>query len=431
MCGMFLDKSFALIHGVIKFFKRKRRQRKVPGTEVPGLFLQPGSAVPGTSEMKRKAVITGIGIVSPIGTGKENFSRALREGRDGAGAITRFSTERFPVKRVCEVKDFPLTGDADPFIQYGREAARQAFADSGVQREALDAERFGIMVSSSKGGMSALAGGDFAHFSPDHLNTELAREYQARGPMKCLVAACATGTVSVMEAAKTIEQDDADYLLTGASDASITPFLLAGYHKLGAYAAEEIRPFDRKRDGFLVGEGAGVLFVEEETHARARGARVYASLEAWAEATDPYRATVFDQGQEALARVLQKLMRKAGAVPRDIDYLNTHGTATLEGDRYESLQYKKAFAADAYHISYSSTKSMLGHMLGASGAAEIIACALALSEDFIPPTIHYRDADPECDLDYTPNHSARKKVNTAVSVSMGFGGHVSALLLRK
>jgi len=381
--------------------------------------------------MKRKVVVTGIGVVSPVGNNAQEFSAAMRQGYDGAAPITRFEAGNFPVKKACEVKNFPLDFATDPFIQFGLQAAGEALKDSGLGQESLDPYRFGLAVSSSKGGMTSFEKGDFENYSPDRLNSHLARRYQAKGPMQCVIAACSTGTYAVMEGVRWIEQGDADFVLAGASDASITPLMLAGYHQLGVYSKSGMCPYDSRRSGFLVGEGAGVVALELETQARARGAQIYARIAGYAMTTDAYRATAFDPETNELRYLLRELLRKADIKAADIDYFNTHGTSTWEGDRYETEQIKKAFGREAYGISYSSTKSMVGHMLGASGAVELIACLLAMKESFVPPTIHYEQSDPACDLDYTPNRPRLKEINMACSISLGFGGHMGGIVVRK
>lgn len=376
-----------------------------------------------------RAVITGIGVVSPIGSSPDEFLRGLLAGEDGSGPLTRFQRENFPVGNVCEVKGFDPQPAPDPFIQFGLEAARQALADSRADFSSLDPYRFGVVVSSSKGGMTSFERGDWADFPPGRLNSHIAQRWGARGPMNCVIAACATGTYSVMQGVRWIEQGDADFVLAGASDASLTPLMLAGYSRMGVYAKNGMCPYDARRTGFLVGEGAGVVALEAEAHAQARGAEIYGVVEASAFSTDPFRPTAFDPDADELAFLLQSLLRKARLSPRDLDYVNTHGTSTREGDRYETDQIKKAFGREAYDLSYSSTKSMVGHMLGASGAVELIACLLAMKHDFIPPTIHYECPDPSCDLNYTPNQIAKKPVRRSCSISLGFGGHLSAIIV--
>jgi len=381
--------------------------------------------------MRRKAVVTGIGVVSPIGIGRAEFFKGLRAGKDGSGEVTRFNAESFPVKRACEVKGTNFETGEDLFIQFGKMAAREALGDSNVDPDRQDPERFGMIASSSKGGLTALPRDNFPDFFSHRLSTDLAREFRIRGPVKCMIAACATGTLSIIDGASLIERDEADTVLAGASDASITPLMLAGYRRLGVYASEGMRPYDVDRDGFLVGEGAGFVVLEERERALARRAPIYGEIMAWALGAETYRAVSFNPEGEALARLLRDTLKKGGLNPSEIDYLNTHGTSTREGDLYETEQIKKAFGKAAYRISLSSTKSMTGHMLGASGAAELIACLFSLKEDFVPPTLHIEKPDPACDLDYTANRGRSKTVRTALSFSMGFGGQMGAVLIGK
>jgi len=370
-------------------------------------------------------------VISPLGRNREEFLTGLREGYDGSGPVTRFEHDSFPVRRVCEVKNFHLEFSPDPYIQFGLKAAEEAILDSGVKIEELDPYRFGLVASSSKGGMTSLERGEIQDFSPDRLNYYLAKKFRASGPMKCVVAACATGTYSIIEGARWIEQGDADFVLAGASDASITPLMLAGYFQMGVYSKNGMCPYDARRSGFLIGEGAGMVALESKAHAKARGARIYGEIAGYAFSTDSFRATAFNPDSDALSRLLKDVLRKSDFAVSELDYFNTHGTSTWDGDRYETDQIKKAFGKAAYGISYSSTKSMVGHMLGASGAVELIACLLAMQEGFIPPTIHLEQPDPACDLDYTPHQSRQKKVDSACSISMGFGGHLGALLIQK
>ena len=381
--------------------------------------------------MKRKVVVTGIGAVTPAGNNAREFCESLRQAKDGAAAITRFDAENFPVKTACEVKNFTLDAQTDPFVQFGVKAADEALKDSGLDAGSVDPYRFGLAVSSSKGGMTSLEKGDFQNYPPDLLNSHLSARYQSKGPMQCVIAACSTGTYALMEAARWIEQGDADFVLAGASDASVTKLMLAGYSQLGVYSKNGMCPYDSRRSGFLVGEGAGVAALELESQAKARGAKIYGEIAGYCMTQDAYRTTAFDPESDELCYLLRQLLKKADVKASDIQYFNTHGTSTREGDLYETEQIKKAFGRDAYGIAYSSTKSMLGHMLGASGAVEFIACLLAMKESFVPPTLHYKEPDPGCDLDYTPNKAVPKKIDLACSISMGFGGHMGGILVKK
>lgn len=390
-----------------------------------------------------------MGVVTPIGNSIEEFRAALRAGRSGQGPISRFETKGFRTKQAFEIKNFsPLRGThlLDPFIQYVLAAATEAAQMAGFDTRTVDPFRIGIVASSSKGGLhsfhafrerfqrnpSAILGARvYANLVPNFAAQWIARKWKVQGPAKCYITACATGTTSVIEGARMVQEGIVDYVFAGAGDASLVPFLVAGYEQMGVLAPDEMRPFDRRRKGFLLGEGAGMVFLETLESARARRARIFSEVIGFAYGTDCYHPVAFDPREDALARTLTDLLRKTGLSADDIDYLNLHGTGTQEGDVYETSQIKRAFGKKAYSIASSSTKSLTGHMLGASGAVEIIASSLAIRDGFIPPTISLEKEDPRCDLDYTPQRAREKEVSVAVSHSMGFGGHVAAVALKK
>lgn len=391
-----------------------------------------------------------MGVVSPIGVGLSLFRKNLREGVSGESDIQGFDARNFPVKRAFEVKNFEAHSQGthllDPFIQYAVAAAGEALQNAYFDPAHVDPYRIGISVSSSKGGMhtldrfserfrrspSAILGARiYANSVPNFGAQWIARRWKIQGPAKCYIAACATGTVSVIEGAHMVADGTVDYCIAGASDASVVPLLLAAYDNMKALSKDTIRPFDKRRNGFMVGEGAGVMLLETEETARARGAKIYGSITGSAYSTECGNLVHFDDKNDALKRALEMLTKKTSLEPAQIDYLNLHGTGTAHGDLYETSQIKKAFGKEAYKIAMSSTKSMTGHLLGASGAVEIIACLLAMEEGFVPPTIGLEKPDPECDLDYTPLRARVKKIQNSVSVSMGFGGHIAAIALRK
>jgi 3-oxoacyl-[acyl-carrier-protein] synthase II len=399
--------------------------------------------------MNRRVVITGMGAVTPIGIGVTPFRDALRKGESGAGPITRFDAKGIRSRRICEVKDFtPPTGAQflDPFIQYALKATAEAAEMAAFDRRAVDPYRVGIVVSSSKGGLyslfhlrdrflkrpsAILAARVYANLVPNFACQWIARKWKLSGPAKCYVTACATGTTSIIEGARIIQEGVADYAFAGASDASLIPLLVSAYERMRVLSPEGIFPFDRRRKGFVLGEGAGVIFLETLESAQARRAKIYAEVAGFSYGSDPHHPVSFDPKEEALAHCLRELFRKMRLAPEEIDYVNLHGTGTRAGDVYETEQLKKALGKKAYSLTTSSTKSMTGHMLGASGAAEIIACGLALQGGFVPPTINLEKEDPRCDLDYTPGKAREKKLSLAVSISMGFGGHIAAIALRK
>ena len=399
--------------------------------------------------LKRRVVVTGMGVISPIGLDVPSFLISLKQGVSGQGPIQSFDCSRFRVREAFEVKGFDShfhgTHLLDPFIQYAVAAAAQAVQEAGFDAAAVDPYRIGISVSSSKGGVhtidrfkerfhkhpSAILGARiYVNAVPNFAAQWIARRWKVQGPAKCYVAACATGTVAVMEGARMVSEGIVDYCFAGASDASITPLMIAGYQNMKALSPSRMRPFDKRRDGFLVGEGAGVLFLETLESAQARGTRICGEIIGGAHAIDSAHPLYFEDRDDGLSKVLKNLFRKTELSPEEIDYVNLHGTATVAGDAYETAQIKKAFGKNACKIPMSSTKSMTGHMLGASGAVEIIASLVAMKEGFIPPTVGLEKAAAECDLDYTPLKARKEKVETTISISMGFGGHVAAIALR-
>jgi len=391
--------------------------------------------------------VTGMGVVSPIGIGVEAFAQSLAGGLSGEGPITSFDAAPHPFKRAHEVKNFDDrrygTHQLDPFIQYAVWAAAEAIENAGFNPSEVDPYRIALSVSSSKGGVhtidrfkerfcsrpSAILGARvYANLVPNFAAQWIARRWKIQGPAKCYVAACATGTVAIEQGAHLVADGLVDYCLAGASDASIVPLMLAGYDQMGALAKGSMLPFHRERSGFLVGEGAGILFLETPESARARGVKIYGEVLGAACGSDGTHALHFNPAENALSRTVKNLLTKIDRGPRDISYVNLHGTATRTGDVYEVQQMRRAFGADAERVPMSSTKSLTGHMLGASGAVEAIACLLALDQQFLPPTAGLDKPDLECaGLDLVALKSRRAKIETALSVSMGFGGHVAAI----
>lgn len=400
--------------------------------------------------MKRRVVVTGIGVLSPIGNTLAEFRENLKKGISG-----KENADHSIVEGRSFPPTFPLKGFnphvygthlLDPFIQYAVAAAEQAVADARFDIKAVDPYAVALSVSSSKGGVhslgrfkerflknpSAILGARmFTSAVPNYADQWIARRMKIQGPAKCYVAACATGTVAIIQGFRMVSEGDAEYCLAGATDASITPLMLGGYKNMKALAAQEIRPFDKRRDGFLVGEGAGVVFLETLESATARGAKIYGEIIEAAYGQDSKQPIQFDLHEHALSYTLQVLFKRAGITPREIDYMNLHGTGTRHGDLYETLELKEALGEQAYKISMSSTKGATGHMLGATGAIEIIATLLGIHEGFVPPTLGLEEKDPECDLDYTPGKMRQKTITHAIKVSMGFGGQVAAVLLRR
>ncbi|HTL47893.1 MAG TPA: beta-ketoacyl-[acyl-carrier-protein] synthase family protein [Verrucomicrobiae bacterium] len=400
---------------------------------------------------KKRIVITGAGAITPIGVDVPSFWDHLKRGVCGIDTITQFNVSRFPVKRGFEVRGFHArdhgTHLLDPFIQYAVGAADEALIGSGLKVKDIDPYRIGMSVSSSKGGVhtidrfgdrlretpSAILGARvYTSAVPNFAAQWIARRWELQGAAKCYVAACATGTVAVIEGAHMISEGMIDYCIAGASDASLVPLMLAGYRQMNVMAEQDILPFDKRRDGFLVGEGAGVVLLETYESAKARGAKIYAEILGHGYGNDAGRDGVrFQESENALSRTVGSALKSASIAAQDVDYVNLHGTGTTAGDLYETRQMKHAFGARAQQIPMSSTKSMTGHMLGASGAVEIIACLGALDQGFLPPTANLSQPDPECDLDYVALVSRPACPKTVLSVSMGFGGHVAAIVLGK
>ncbi len=399
--------------------------------------------------MKRRVVITGMGAVTPIGVGLTAFARNLREGVSGEGPIKQFDPAAYPFKNAFEVKNFEArshgTHFLDPFIQFAVGAAGEALQVANFDPAQHDLYRVGISVSSSKGGVhtidrfkerflknpSAILGARiYANSVPNFAAQWIARRWNIQGPARCYVAACATGTVAIAEGARVVADGTVDYCIAGASDASIVPLMLAGYKNMKALSPDRMLPFDKRRKGFLVGEGAGILFLETFESAKARDAKIYGEIIGAHYGFDGANLLHFQEKENSLARTLTELMSKIKMDAKEIDYINLHGTGTALGDIYETSQIKKAFGKTAYNISTSSTKSMMGHMLGAAGAVEAVASLVAMRDGFIPPTIGLERSDSACDLDYTPLTAKSKKVQTAISISLGFGGHIALLALR-
>ena len=401
--------------------------------------------------MKTRVVITGIGIVSPIGNNFEAFAQSLQAGACGAGPITCFDAKAFShPPQVYEVKNFDAHGQGthilDPFIQYAVAAAGEALVCAGFKPESVDPYRIGIAVSSSKGGVhtldrfkerfykhpSAILGARIYSNSVPNFGAQwIARRWKIHGPSKCYVAACATGTVAITEGAQMVADGTVDYCLAGASDASVVPLMIAAYQNMKVLAKDGLKPFDLNRGGFLVGEGAGVLFLEKLESALARKAKIYGEVLGGAYAMDGYDLLHFSNENDALAHAFRRLFKNRGVDPDSVDYIHLHGTGTKVGDIYETEQIKKAFGKKARHIPMSSTKAATGHMLGASGAVGTIAALAGMEKGFVPPTLFLQKPDPACDLNYTPCKSGTSKITTSVTISMGFGGHVAVLAIRK
>ena len=409
--------------------------------------------------MKRRVVITGMGATTPIGVGVEEFWSNIQAGKNGVDFITLFDAEEFSTKLAAEVKNFEPTKYVDKkearrmdrFVQFAVASAKMAIEDAKIDLEAIDPERFGVVVGSGIGGMTTIESEHtkLLEKGPKRVSPllipmiisnmaagHIAIQFGAKGPCTNVVTACATGTHSIGDAFKLIQDGRADLILAGGTEASITPLSMAGFSSLQAMTTstepeKASRPFDKNRDGFVMGEGAGILFLEELEHAKARGAHIYAEVVGYGMTGDAYHMTAPDEEGAGAARAMREAMKDAGISPEDIQYINAHGTSTPLNDKIETLAIKRALGDHAQNVLISSTKSMTGHLLGAAGAIEAVICAKAIQEDFAPPTIHLEEADPECDLNYVPNEGKKAVIYHAMSNSLGFGGHNATIILKK
>lgn len=408
--------------------------------------------------MNRRVVITGIGAITPLGNNAAAFWEGIKEGKNGIGPITHFDTTDFKVKLAAEVKDFSL-GDwmekkeerrMDRFCQMGMAAAIEAYQDSGLEGH-IDAHRLAVLTGSGIGGLSTIENEQTKlldrgprRVSPlmipmiigNILAGNIAIRFGAKGLCHSLVTACATGTHCLGEAYYMIRDGRADAIFAGAAEATITPLGVAGFTNMTALSTKEDPqrasiPFDKERDGFVMGEGAGMLILEDLEHAKARGAHIYAEVVGYGSTCDAHHITSPDPTGEGDANAMIMAMEEAGITPKDLSYINAHGTSTPYNDLYETVAIKRALGDEAKNVPISSTKSMTGHMLGAAGAVEAIICARALQEGFIPATINYQVPDEELDLDYVPNQGRKAELTYALSNSLGFGGHNGAIILKK
>ncbi len=410
--------------------------------------------------MERRVVITGIGCITPVGTGKEEFWKSLTMGVSGIDYITKFDTEDFTTKIAAEVKDFNVEDyidkreakKMDRFTQFAVAAAQMAVNDGQLNIEKINAERFGVILGSGVGGIETLEEQSKKLFekgpkrvSPFFIpmiisnmgSGQVSIALGAKGPNTTIVTACAASTNAIGEAFRTIQKGDADIMITGGAEASITPLSIAGFCSMKAMSTNNdnpkkaSRPFDANRDGFIMGEGAGILLIEELEHALERGATIYGEVIGYGTSADAYHITAPAPDGEGGARAMSSALKDANIDYNSIDYINAHGTSTPYNDKFETAAIKTVFKDHAYKLAVSSTKSMTGHLLGAAGGIEAIACVMAIKEGIIPPTINYETPDPECDLDYVANAAKKREVNYALSNSLGFGGHNATVIFKK
>lgn len=410
--------------------------------------------------MKRRVVITGLGIISPLGTGVEKNWTGIINGRSGIRQITRFDISNFPVHIAGEVPDFnpdefiekKEIKKMDTFIQYSIAASIMAAKDAGLQITSENAERVGVYIGSGIGGLPAIehwhsvliekgANKITPFFIPMVLinlaSGQVSIALGAKGPNSCSVTACASGTHSIGDASKIIECGGADVMIAGGTESTISPLCIAGFNAMKALSTNNnepvkaSRPFDKNRDGFVVGEGAGIVVLEEMEQAKKRGARIYAEIVGYGMNSDAFHITTPSPDGEGAARCMTAAIKSAYMNPSEIDYINAHGTSTYYNDLYETMAIKNVFGNHAKKLAVSSTKSMTGHLLGAAGGIEAVFTVLSIYHGIMPPTINYETPDPDCDLDYVPNTARNKKIKTALSNSFGFGGTNAALVFKK
>lgn len=410
--------------------------------------------------MKRRVVITGIGAITAIGNSVEEFWKNAVAGVSGTDRITAFDPTQYASQVAAQVKGFnpedymdkKEAKRMDPFVQFAMAASDMALKDSGLNLDTIDRTKMGVYVGSGIGGLQTLEaqhtilmekgpGRVSPFFIPmDIINLasgQISIRYGLQGINLAVATACATGAHAVGESVRWIQHGEMDLMLAGGAEASITPLAVAGFGNMKALSTRNddpkhaSRPFDKDRDGFVIGEGSGILILEALDHALARNAKIYAEIIGYAATGDAYHITSPDPEGKGVLRCMRQAIADAGLVPTDINYINAHGTSTPFNDKFETLAIKQVFGDDAKKVAISSTKSMIGHCLGAAGAIELIAATLSVKNDLIHPTINYQTPDPECDLDYVPNQARQTTVNVAMSNSFGFGGTNACVVVKK
>jgi 3-oxoacyl-[acyl-carrier-protein] synthase II len=409
---------------------------------------------------KRRVVVTGLGLVTPLGIGVQETWDALIEGKSGVGRITQFDCSSYPVQIAAEVKNFDPSQYIEPkelkkmdrFIHFAIAASDMAMKDSGLKITKENADRVGVIIGSGMGGLpmiehyhKTLLEKGHRRISPFFIPMiiinlaagQVSIRYGAKGPNSSPCTACATGSHSIGDAFRIIQYGMADAMIAGGTEAVITPMGVAGFAAMKALSTRNneperaSRPFDIDRDGFVMGEGAGIVILEELNHALRRGAKIYAEVIGYGMSGDAYHITSPAPEGEGAARCMEAALKDAGIRPDEVNYINAHGTSTKYGDELETMAIKKVFGEHAYKLSVSSTKSMTGHLLGAAGGVEAVITVLSIYHNIVPPTINLEKPDPACDLDYVPNKAKKMEVNCAISNSFGFGGTNACLIFRK
>ncbi len=410
--------------------------------------------------MKRRVVVTGLGLVTACGNNVADTWSALMEGKSGADYIKKFDTENFPVKFACEVKDFNVEEFLDKkearrmgaFSHFAIAAADEAVNDSGLVIDDSNSEMVGTYISSGIGDFWAierehekLLNSGPGRVSPFFIVSAIVNlasgnvsiRHGAKGPNSATATACSAGAHAIGDSFRIIERGDADAMICGGAESAITPMSVAGFASMRALSTRNdeptraSRPFDAERDGFVIGEGAGILILEELEFAKARGAKIYAEIVGYGMSGDAFHVTMPDETGSGAIRVMTKAIKDAGITPEQIGYINAHGTSTPYNDKFETLAIRKVFGEHAYKLAVSSTKSMTGHALGAAGGIEAVISILAMENNILPPTINYENPDPDCDLDYVPNIIREAEVDYVLSNSFGFGGTNASLVFKR
>ncbi|MFC1594280.1 beta-ketoacyl-ACP synthase II [Candidatus Omnitrophota bacterium] len=410
--------------------------------------------------MKKRIVVTGLGAISPVGSEVNEFWKSLVEGKNGVGMITQYDASLFDSRIAGEVDDFDPaqhfnTKEArhlERFVQFAVVTAREAMKDSGIDLQTEDVDRIGVIVGSGIGSLHAMETEHkrYLEKGPKKLSPfliprlivneaagQISIDLGVKGPNTCVTTACASGSHAIGDAFRLLQHDDADVMIAGGTESCITALGVGGFCALKALSRRNddpkkaSRPFERDRDGFVIAEGAGLVVMETLEHAMKRNAQIYAEIAGYGLSGDAYHITAPDPDGHGASCAMAMALKNSGLKPEAVDYINAHGTSTLLNDKIETKAIKKTFADHAKKVAVSSTKSVTGHLLGAAGGVEFVACTLAIRDGIIPPTINYENPDPDCDLDYVPNTARKQAVEVAMSNSLGFGGHNATLIVKK
>ena len=410
--------------------------------------------------MGRRVVVTGLGLLTALGNDLRSSWEGLLQGRSGVRRITKFDASEFPTRIAAELDGFEPEKYVDrkeirrqdPFTTYSLAATAMAVEDSGIDLAAEDPDRVGVIIGSGIGGIGTheiqtsrfLQGGPsrispfyIPMMIPDIASGIVSMKYGAKGPNYCTVSACASSAHAIGDAFRLIKHGDAEVMIAGGTEAAVTPMSIGGFSAMKAMSTRNdeperaSRPFDAQRDGFVLGEGAGMVIIEELEHAQARGARIYCEVVGVGMTGDAYHITAPAPGGEGAARAMKRAIQESGLPPEGYDYINSHGTSTPFNDKFETQAIKTVFGDHAYRLMVGSTKSMTGHLLGGAGGAEFVICAMIISEGQVPPTINFENPDPDCDLDYVPNEKREATVRAALTNSFGFGGHNAVLAVKR